>query len=103
MKIKQIIEAFKNIDKISQGAINTFFKKQEVEIIAKSRIHICNQCSYLDLKGKDCLAPGTQPCCSECGCSLTFKTRSLSSECPKGKWKAWITEGEEQNLDNYDN
>jgi|TARA_B110000977_G_scaffold76266_1_gene102881 hypothetical protein len=99
MKIGQLIKAFKNIDKISEGAINTFFKKQEVEIISDSRMHICNRCTYLDLKGKSCLVPGTQPCCSECGCSLEFKTRSLSSECPKGKWKAWLTEEEEEKLE----
>ena len=62
-------------------------------------MHICNRCTYLDLKGKSCLVPGTQPCCSECGCSLEFKTRSLSSECPKGKWKAWLTEEEEEKLE----
>jgi hypothetical protein len=42
---------------------------------------------------------GTQPCCGDCGCSLTFKTRSLSSDCPQGKWDALITEEEEDKLD----
>ena len=34
--------------------------------------------------------PGTQPCCGECGCSLDFKTRALSTECPLGEWKALV-------------
>lgn len=48
------------------------------------------------------MVPGTQPCCNQdkggCGCSLKLKTRSLSSECPTGKWKAEITEEEEDQL-----
>ena len=39
--------------------------------------------------------PGTQPCCGLCGCSLAFKTRSLSSKCDIGKWIAEVTEEEE--------
>ena len=44
--------------------------------------------------------PGTQPCCSLCGCSLSFKVRALSSDCPAHKWKAVITEKDEDKLDN---
>jgi hypothetical protein len=51
-----------------------------------------------DAKGTDCLAPGTQPCCSDCGCSLAFKVRSLSSECPKGYWFALTTEEQEEKI-----
>ena len=52
------------------------------------------------LKGDDCLAPGTQPCCADCGCSLAFKVRSLSSECPKGFWDAVVTEEQEEIINN---
>jgi hypothetical protein len=31
---------------------------------------------------------------------LAFKTRSLSSECPLGKWDAIATEDEEEQLEN---
>jgi hypothetical protein len=48
------------------------------------------------------MVPGTQPCCNEkmggCGCSLGFKTRSLSSACPKGYWDAELNEHEEDQL-----
>jgi hypothetical protein len=48
------------------------------------------------------MVAGTAPCCNEklggCGCSLGFKTRSLSSECPKGHWKAELTQEEEDKL-----
>jgi hypothetical protein len=29
---------------------------------------------------------------------MTFKSRSMSSECPKGKWEALLTELEEEKL-----
>lgn len=100
MNLKQLKTAFKNLDKIAEGAINNFFKKEKVELIAKDRMDICNKCELIDNQGDSCFAPGTQPCCSDCGCSLNFKIRSLSSECPKGKWKAWITEEQEEQLNN---
>ena len=59
-------------------------------------MQLCNNCTS---KGSDCAVPGTAPCCNECGCSLTFKTRSLSSDCPLSKWEAIATEEEEDKLD----
>lgn len=62
---------------------------------------ICNSCDDIDLKGEHCLMSGTQPCCSICGCKLSFKTRSLASECPHpsgSKWKATMTQEEEDKL-----
>lgn len=65
-------------------------------------MEVCVKCSLFDLQGVGCMIPGTQPCCNEklggCGCSLSFKTRALSSECPKGYWKAELTEEEENKL-----
>jgi hypothetical protein len=96
MNIRKVIEAFRNYDKIGQGIYRFVFTKKEVEAVAKERMDICNDCELLDTKGDNCLAPGTQPCCSDCGCSLKFKIRSLSSACPKGKWEAILTEEEEE-------
>tara|TARA_R100000935_G_scaffold3572_3_gene9029 strand:- start:546 stop:881 length:336 start_codon:yes stop_codon:yes gene_type:complete len=93
------LQAFKNADQIADGIKNKLFKKEHVEAIFTDRWQICVNCSELDLKGENCLAPGTQPCCSDCGCSLEFKLRSLSSECPKGKWSL-ITSEEEETLIN---
>ena len=89
---KKYTDAFKNIDKIAEGVKNKLFKKEHVEAVATSRFQICISCSLFDAKGTDCLAPGTQPCCSDCGCSLSFKVRSLSSECPKGYWNSMVSE-----------
>jgi hypothetical protein len=44
---------------------------------------------------KNCIAPGTHPCCPQCGCSLKFKLRSLASSCPEGYWDAILSQDEE--------
>lgn len=92
------IQIWKMKGKILEGIKNNVFKKEHVEEIAESRFAICNICSHLDTKGDKCAVPGTQPCCGDCGCKLDWKTRSLSSECPKGFWKAVLSEAEDAAL-----
>tara|TARA_R110000751_G_scaffold44315_1_gene101487 strand:+ start:2814 stop:3152 length:339 start_codon:yes stop_codon:yes gene_type:complete len=95
---KKYLDVFKNIDKITEGIKNNIFKKEHIEAVATDRFQYCIKCSLYDAEGKSCMAPGTQPCCSDCGCSLTFKVRSLSSECPKGYWDALMSEEIETKL-----
>ena len=98
--IKTILEHRKQI---LEGLLNAIFKKQYIEDIAKERMEICHKCEHIDTVGKSCLIPGTQPCCSQCGCKLYLKTRSLSSECedPKGpRWEAILDQNEEDKVYN---
>jgi len=91
---------WKDRNKILEGITNAIIRDEFVEDVAKHRIEVCDACKY---KGNECVIPGTAPCCNECGCSLSFKTRSLSSECPHPdgpKWKALVSEEEEDKLDN---
>ena len=92
------LNAFKNSKSILEGIKNSLFKREHVEAEAQLRFEICRKCASLDSDGIQCLMPGTEPCCSECGCSLDLKTRSLSSECPLKKWPALMTEEEENAL-----
>ena len=98
MNFKKFLGAFRNTSQIIEGIKNNIFKQEHVEAEAALRWAICKKCAYLDKLGDSCAVTGTQPCCSDCGCSLAFKTRSLSSECPKGKWLALMTEEEEELL-----
>lgn len=98
MKVKQILKAIRNADQIFEGVKNTIFKQEDVELIANERWKICKKCEFIDTKGDKCVMPGTEPCCGECGCSLGFKMRALSSSCPKDKWTAIMTEEEEDKL-----
>jgi hypothetical protein len=80
---------------------NSLVRKEDVERIARVRFEVCRHCELLDEVGDSCMIPGTQPCCRACGCKLSFKIRSLSSECahPDGpKWKALLSQEEEDNL-----
>ena len=92
MRISKLLGALGNLDQIAEGIKNRIFKKDDVEAVAKLRWMECSICPLLDKVGKSCAVTGTQPCCSDCGCSLAFKVRSLSSECPKGFWKAYVDE-----------
>lgn len=94
-------EILKHRKQILEGVKNSVFKKSYIETIAAERMAICNACPILDTTGEKCMVPGTQPCCGECGCKLSFKTRSLSSECahPDGpKWEAVLEQHEEDTL-----
>lgn len=97
-----IFKIWKNKGAILEGITNSIFKKEDVEAVAEYRNFICKNCKLYDDSGEGCTVPGTQPCCDErkggCGCSLAFKTRALSSDCPLGKWKAEMTEEEEDAL-----
>ena len=100
MNINKLLKGLKNIPEVYEGVKNSMFKRDYVEQIADHRWKVCKGCEHLDVAGKDCAAPGTQPCCSDCGCSLAFKTRSLASSCPKNKWKDLMTAEEEEILFN---
>jgi len=79
---------------IYEGIKNRVFKREDVEEIAAIRWSICKTCQHLDTIGKSCTVPGTQPCCSLCGCQMASKTRSLISSCPEGKWAKFIEDKE---------
>ena len=96
--MKYLITILKQKGQILEGIANSIFTRQDVEIIAEHRMEICDDCDKIDRKGDACMVPGTKPCCSECGCSLSFKTRSLSSSCPLGKWNAEVTEEEAKQI-----
>ena len=89
---------WKNRKQIYEGIKNSVMRDTFVEEVAKKRMLICKECLEIDLKGSKCEVPGTQPCCGNCGCSLAFKTRALSSACPIGEWTALMSENEEDKL-----
>lgn len=90
-------EIWKNRKQIVEGITNAVIRDEYIESVSRVRMEICNTCPS---NGNECVVIGTSPCCNECGCSLAFKTRALSTECPLGKWKALMTEEEEDKLDN---
>jgi hypothetical protein len=98
MKINKLISALGNVKQIAEGVKNKIFKNEDVEAIARLRWQKCIMCPSLDDDGSKCAVNGTQPCCADCGCSLGLKLRALSSDCPKGKWKAVMDPASEKML-----
>jgi len=96
--MSRIKEIWTNRKLIFQGIWNSIFRKRYIEKIAAERMAICYECDEFDVEGVDCAWKGTQPCCSECGCSLEYKTRSLSSSCP---YEYWVALEEEEEDDEY--
>jgi hypothetical protein len=92
----KLIAIWKERRKIFEGMKNALIYDEFVEKTAEERLSICNTCEH---KGTECAVPGTAPCCNLCGCSLKFKTRSLSSDCPSKKWIALLTEKQEDELE----
>ena len=86
-----MIKIWKDKNAILEGIKNNVFRTAHVEEIAAARLDICGGCEMIDHIGKTCVVPGTSPCCGDCGCALSTKTRSLSSACPKDKWKAVLS------------
>ena len=103
MRINKLLNAIKHLDQVYEGVKNNIWKKDYVEIIAGDRYRICKTCPELDLTGKGCAAPGTQPCCSNCGCSLAIKTRAMSTSCPLELWDSIMSEDEEAKLKELEN
>jgi len=90
IKIQKVKKAIPHYEKVLKNHdVSTFGAYH-------NKKNVCDSCPS---KGRKCAVKGTAPCCNECGCSLTFKTRSLASECPLGKWQAISTEEEEQQLE----
>ncbi len=98
MRINKLLAALGNLDQIAEGIKNRIFKNDDVEMIAKMRWQECKNCPLLDKEGKSCAVNGTQPCCSDCGCSISLKIRAMSSDCPKGRWQAIMTPQMEDEL-----
>lgn len=92
-------EIWKNRKFILEGIKNSVIRDDFIEDVAFKRNEICKSCDQYDTEGSNCALSGTQPCCAFCGCSLMFKTRSLSSDCPLDKWHAFMTEEEEEKLE----
>ena len=94
-----LLKIWQTRNQIMEGIKNSIIRNIFVEQVSQQRMSICNECPELDKVGGHCFAKGTQPCCKLCGCSLGFKTRALSSECPVKKWESVVSVDDEEHLD----
>jgi len=87
---------------ILNGLKNRLFKPKSVEYIANYRRQICEKCCHYVFDDTHCVVPGSAPCCQLCGCSIELKVYSLSTSCPREKWKNIITPEAEVKIISYE-
>lgn len=68
---------------IIEGWTNLLFKNGGVEAVAARRMEICKVCPY---NSKFHKTNKLYEHCTDCGCPLSTKTRSMKTSCPQGKW-----------------
>lgn len=87
-----------NFSQIYEGWKNNLFPsahmKPLIEEVSAERMLICNECPYISTK-QDRTRRDVH--CTNCGCTLSAKTRCLTCECPIGKWHAVIDDKDKEN------
>jgi hypothetical protein len=89
--MSQIIEGWRN------NIIPPEELKDVISIASKERMDICNNCEHISTKHSS-IRPDVH--CTNCGCTLSAKTKCLSCSCPLSKWKAVISKEQQKQIDN---
>lgn len=89
-KVKEIIEGWRN------HLIPPKDLKELIEEVSEKRLAICKPCEFNSTKNK--IKVWSK--CTDCGCPLIQKSKSLQSKCPKDKWEALTTKKEAQYIKN---
>ena len=92
MKLSQIYEGWKN-HLIPSKHLKTFIKETAAE-----RIKICEACGF---HSKHHRTSRPDAHCTDCGCTLSAKTKCLSCNCPIGRWTQVFTQLEEEEIKSY--
>jgi hypothetical protein len=86
-----------NFSQIYEGWKNNLFPAKEmksyIKQVGKERMDICEQCEFISTKHTT-IRPDVH--CTDCGCTLSAKTKCLSCACPLDKWKAVVASQEEE-------
>lgn len=79
MSLEQIYEGWKN------HLLPEKNEKELIEDVSKSRLAICEECEFISTKHTSIRLDVH---CTNCGCTLSAKTKCLTCECPLKKWQA---------------
>jgi hypothetical protein len=77
--------------------------KEEINRISNERISICKQCEHHSANKKNYKTIRVDAHCTECGCTLSAKTKCLSCSCPLNFWEAVATLEQEEQMKKDDN
>ena len=77
------------LSQIKEGWRNKLFPPEKIkdliEEVSLERMKICEECPFISTKHKTIRFDVH---CTDCGCTLSAKTKCLNCACPKGKWEA---------------
>lgn len=84
-KLQEIYDGWKNL------LVPNEEMKPYIEEVAAERIKICRECKF-NSKNDKSIHLRFDEHCTDCGCTLSAKTRSLTSKCPliPPKWDAAV-------------
>ena len=82
MSLGQIFEGWKN------HLLPEERQKAFIEHVSNERLAICNSCEEHSSNKKNYKTMRIDAHCTECGCTLSAKTKCLTCECPLKKWIA---------------
>ncbi len=86
-----------SFSQIYEGWKNNLFPAKEmrkyIKEVSEERMAICEDCALISTKHKT-IIPDVH--CTDCGCTLAAKTKCLSCQCPLEKWKAVMSDREEE-------
>ena len=78
------------LSQIKEGWRNNLFPPEEIKDlineVSLERMKICEECPFHSKNHKPHIRPDAH--CTDCGCTLSAKTKCLNCACPKGKWEA---------------
>jgi hypothetical protein len=80
MSLGQIYEGWKN------HLLPEERKKVFIEHVSQERLGICETCDEHSSNKKDYKSLRLDAHCTNCGCTLSAKTKCLTCECPLKKW-----------------
>jgi len=87
-----------NIGQIYEGWKNKLLPdvdmKEQIDLVDAERTAICEGCANHSMNHKT-VRPDAH--CVSCGCTLSAKTKCLSCQCPIDKWKAVLSD-EQQDI-----
>jgi hypothetical protein len=80
MSLNQIIEGWKN------HLLPEERQKAFIEHVSSTRLAVCQDCEEHSSNKKDYTSIRIDAHCTNCGCTLSAKTKCLTCECPLKKW-----------------
>jgi hypothetical protein len=80
MSLGQIYEGWKN------HLLPEEKKKAYIEHVSQERLSVCEACEEHSSNKKDYKSLRLDAHCTNCGCTLSAKTKCLTCDCPLKKW-----------------